>query len=151
MLLRLRVKGFKNLRDVDIRFGPLTCFVGPNGVGKSNLFDAIQFLRRLADDEIQKAAESIRKPAEGAFSPLDLFWCKDPTLEMQFDADMLVPLEVEDDFGERVEPSASLLTYSISLRYSTEEQRVVLTREELRHRRKTEARSVLGFGHSVLF
>ena len=43
MLTRLQVSGFKNL-DVDIRFGPFTCIAGANGTGKSNLFDAIQFL-----------------------------------------------------------------------------------------------------------
>ena len=29
MLTRLKVKGFKNLVDVDIRFGPFTCIAGP--------------------------------------------------------------------------------------------------------------------------
>ncbi|MGB3570927.1 MAG: AAA family ATPase, partial [Phormidesmis sp.] len=49
MLTRLRISGFKNLVDVDIRFGPFTCIAGTNGVGKSNLFDAIRFLSSLAD------------------------------------------------------------------------------------------------------
>lgn len=31
-----------------MRFGPFTCFIGHNGVGKSNLFDAIHFLSSLA-------------------------------------------------------------------------------------------------------
>ena len=39
MLTRLKVSGFKNLVDVDIRFGPFTCIAGPNAVGKSNLFE----------------------------------------------------------------------------------------------------------------
>ncbi|MBF0466683.1 MAG: AAA family ATPase [Nitrospirae bacterium] len=43
MLTRFKVSGFKNLVDVDIRFGPFTCIAGANGVGKSNLFDAILF------------------------------------------------------------------------------------------------------------
>lgn len=38
MLTRLKVNGFKNLVDVDVRFGPFTCVAGANGVGKSNLF-----------------------------------------------------------------------------------------------------------------
>ena len=42
MLTRFEVSGFKNLRDVVVDFGPFTCIAGPNGVGKSNLFDAIQ-------------------------------------------------------------------------------------------------------------
>mgnify|MGYP000924505618 FL=1 len=111
MLLRLRIQGFKNLRDVDIHFGPLTCFVGPNGVGKSNVFDAIQLLRHLADEEIQKAAESIRQPTEGAFSALDLITNRDPATTMRFTADMVVPMQAEDDFGQAVAPTASLLTY----------------------------------------
>ena len=41
MLLRLHIKGFKNLLDVDVQFGPLTCFVGHNGVGKSNVCHVI--------------------------------------------------------------------------------------------------------------
>ncbi len=39
MLTGLKVSGFKNLMDVDIRFSPFTCIAGANGVGKSNLFD----------------------------------------------------------------------------------------------------------------
>lgn len=49
MLTRLKVKGFKNLVDLDVRFGPFTCIAGPNGAGKSNLFDAIlDLLQSLA-------------------------------------------------------------------------------------------------------
>ena len=49
MLTRLKVSGFKNLVDTEVRFGPLTCIAGFNGVGKSNLFDAVRFLSLLAD------------------------------------------------------------------------------------------------------
>ena len=49
MLTRLIVKGFKNLDDVEVRFGPFTCIAGQNGVGKSNLFDAILFLSDLTE------------------------------------------------------------------------------------------------------
>ena len=49
MLTRLKVNGFKNLVDVDVSFGPFTCVAGVNGVGKSNLFDAITFLGALAE------------------------------------------------------------------------------------------------------
>jgi len=48
MLTRLKISNFKNLVDVDIHFGTFTCIAGANGVGKSNLFDAIKFLSLLA-------------------------------------------------------------------------------------------------------
>ncbi|HEX8249142.1 MAG TPA: AAA family ATPase, partial [Pyrinomonadaceae bacterium] len=60
MLTRLKVKGFKNLVDVDVRFGAFTCIAGSNGVGKSNLFDAIRFLSDLADHSLIRAATSVR-------------------------------------------------------------------------------------------
>lgn len=34
MLTRLKVNGFKNLVDIDVRFGPFTCIAGANGFGK---------------------------------------------------------------------------------------------------------------------
>jgi AAA15 family ATPase/GTPase len=56
MLTRFKVNGFKNLMDVDVRFGPFTCVAGVNGVGKSNLFDAIRFLSLLASKTLIEAA-----------------------------------------------------------------------------------------------
>ncbi len=45
MITRLGVKGFKNLQSVSVPLGPLTCIAGLNGVGKSNFFDALLFLK----------------------------------------------------------------------------------------------------------
>lgn len=152
MLLRLKVKGFKNLRDVDIRFGPLTCFVGPTGVGKSNIFDAIQFLRFLADDEFQRAGERVRGPASGSYSPLELFWKSDPTGRIEFEADMLVPLSAVDDFGQMVEPAISALKYVVHFGFEREPRpRLVLRREELTHFAKSAARDLIGFPHERAF
>ena len=44
MLIALSAQNFKNIKDARLRFGPLTCLIGHNGVGKSNLFDAIGLL-----------------------------------------------------------------------------------------------------------
>ena len=73
MLTRLQVSGFKNLVDVDVRFGPFNCIAGANGTGKSNLFDAIQFLSRLASDTFVDAAASIRAEEEKTTSVQNLF------------------------------------------------------------------------------
>ena len=59
-MTRLKVSGFKNLVDVDVSFGAFTCVAGANGVGKSNLFDAIRFLCALADHTLIDAARMVR-------------------------------------------------------------------------------------------
>jgi predicted ATPase len=152
MLLRLRVQGFKNLRAVTVRFGPLTCFVGPNGVGKSNIFDAIQFLRALADRDIQTAAQSVRSPVTGAFGPLDLVWGAQAEEVISFDADLLVPRVVTDDFGREGEPATTLLRYRVAFRYTDQPApRLQLIEESLHPQKLGDAKAILGFNHSSDF
>ena len=55
MITRIEVDGFKSLRDFAVDLEPLTAIVGPNGVGKSNLFDALQLLSGLADTDVVTA------------------------------------------------------------------------------------------------
>ncbi len=153
MLLRLRVRNFKNLRDVTVRFGPLTCFIGPNGVGKSNLFDAIHLLRALADRDIQAAAQEVRSPISGRFSPRDLLWAGGGEADtISFSADMLVPGHVVDDFGRKATPAATLLRYELDLRLVDDPApRLELTRESLVGLKKGEAGTQIGFPHSKAF
>ena len=61
MLVALSVRNFKSIREAHVRFGPFTCFIGHNGVGKSNLFDAIHFLSSLAERNISDAATEVRR------------------------------------------------------------------------------------------
>ncbi len=153
MLLRLQVWNFKNLRDVTVRFGPMSCFVGPNGVGKSNLFDAIQFLRALADKDIQTAAQEVRSPLSGRFGPKDLLWAGGANGDrMAFSADMLVPHQVADDFGRPASPATTLLRYELELQYVAQPTpRLELTRESLVGLKKGDAATHLGFPHSTAF
>ena len=152
MLLRLHVKGFKNLKDVEVRFGPLTCFVGPNGVGKSNLFDAIQFLRALADSDIQSAAQSVRSPQSGTFGARELLWGDGPTQTMAFSADMIVPREIDDDFGRPARPATTLLRYEVEFRHTDSPgPRLELMRESLVSLKAGDAKELLGFPHSPEF
>lgn len=120
MLTRLRVKGFKNLVDVDVRFGPFTCIAGPNGAGKSNLFDAITFLGDLASMPIIKAASRARG-TNGRISDFHSLFFKDSQgnfLPMIFIAEMIVPGKVIDDFDRTAKPTATFLEYTLELRLS---------------------------------
>jgi predicted ATPase len=117
MLTRLKVSGFKNLIDVDVRFGPFTCIAGANGVGKSNLFDAIQFLSALADLPLAEAAQSIRagegRPGdvEGLFSRTG----GESVDEMSFDVEMIISGTGTGDLGQEVRAEATLLRYGLTL------------------------------------
>lgn len=119
MLTRLKVSGFKNLVDVDVRFGPFTCIAGPNGSGKSNLFDAIHFLSTLADRPLIDAALSVRSEGGRTADIRSLFHrVGDQYADtMSFEAEMIVPLEAQDDRGQQAEASITFLRYSLTLAY----------------------------------
>jgi hypothetical protein len=87
MLTRIEVDGFKNLLGFSAEFGPFTCIAGPNAVGKSNLFDAIEFLSLLAELPLKEAAKRIR----GGGEIRDLFWTDGKTRveRMRFVVEML--------------------------------------------------------------
>src|SRR5829696_1955968 len=101
MLTRLKVSGFKNLVDVDVRFGPFTCIAGANGVGKSNLFDAIKFLSALADHSLIEAALSVRDEGGRTADVRSLFHRVGDTYapQMFFEAEMIIPKDGFDDLG----------------------------------------------------
>ncbi len=151
MLTRLRVQGFKNLIDVEVRLGPVTCLAGRNGVGKSNLFDAIRFLSLLADHPFVAAASMVRGGEEAA----GLF-TKGGDGQMRLEADVIIPPRGYDDFNQPAEASCTFLTYSVELRLdpgvaSSDPSRFRLTREELTYVPKSFARRRLAFPHSPLW
>lgn len=153
MLTRLRVKGFKNLVDVDVRFGHFTCIAGPNGAGKSNLFDAITFLSDLASMPIMKAAGRARG-TNGRISDFHSLFFKDASgsfAPMVFIAEMIVPSKVIDDFDRSAIPTATFLEYTLELRLSethtdiSPTDPIYIEREELRAINSSDAAKHLGF------
>ena len=134
MLTRLKVSGFKNLSDVDVRFGAFTCIAGANGVGKSNLFDAIRFLSDLADFPLIDAGTAVRDEDSrtsdfrrniGATDITSLFQKYNDKnsgnikhlQEMSFEAEMVISQNGVDDYGQQAEASATFLLYTLKLAY----------------------------------
>ena len=119
MLTRLKVSGFKNLIDIDVPLGPFTCVAGTNGTGKSNLFDAIQFLNALVDHTLIDAAQSVRSERGGAGDVRDLFHRIGDThiKTMSFEAEMIIPQKGIDDLGQQVKATTTLLRYRVVLAY----------------------------------
>jgi predicted ATPase len=157
MLTRLEVSGFKNLLDLTVEFGPFTCIAGENGTGKSNVFDAIQFLSLLADHSMIEAAQAVRGTHGALHGDVrDLFWngYSDDEHRMEFAAEMIVPGEVEDDFGRLAEPTSTFLRYVLRLGYQPPRGgerggRLTLLYEDLSQIRPRDAASQLRFPHSV--
>lgn len=141
MLTRLQVDGFKNLLGLDVHFGPYTCIAGPNAVGKSNVFDAIEFLSLLADHTFLEATQRLRLRGGQVVDPRSLFWnnaeSSDPVIS--FGVEMIVPPEVTDDFGREVSATTTFLRYDLKLRYlppdpgSPQIGRIQLEHESLTH------------------
>ncbi|MFH1985418.1 MAG: AAA family ATPase [Pseudomonadota bacterium] len=159
MLTRLKINGFKNLVDVDVRFGPFTCIAGANGVGKSNMFDAIRFLAALSDTTLLNAAFSVR--AEEGKSPdiRGLFHRagKSHSERMRFEVEMIVPPEAIDDFGKKGTAKITSLRYLLELAYRKQEPSMMTTlggeleivREELTHIQKGAATKHFLFPHTL--
>jgi predicted ATPase len=156
MLTRLKVSGFKNLMDVDIRFSPFTCIAGANGVGKSNLFDAIQFLSALSENTLIDAALSIRDEGGRSTDIRSLFHRvgEDYDTEMSFEVDMIVQKNATDDLGQEAEASSTFLRYSLVLAYRPDQKfsrlsgSIEILREELKHIQKKNTKQDLLFEYS---
>lgn len=154
MLHRLKVDGFKNLDAVDVRFGPFTCIVGANGVGKSNLFDAIAFLSALADKPLVEAAAAVRG-TEGRVGDVRSLFRRtgnDRASEMHFVAEMIVPETGLDDLGSTAKAGMTFLRYELRLRLREEAGTLgplEVVHEAMDHINRTGAHEALGFPHSA--
>jgi predicted ATPase len=158
MLTRLKVSGFKNLVDVDVRFGPFTCIAGPNGVGKSNLFDAIRFLSALADRSLIEAAMSVRDETGKTADIKSLFYRHGDQYEsqMSFEAEMVIPAEGVDDLGQIAKATITFLQYSVTLSYQKDKAvgslgALQLLKEDLKYITLRDAPKYILFPHSSLW
>jgi predicted ATPase len=154
MLTRLKVDGFKNLDQLDVRFGPFTCVAGPNGVGKSNIFDAIAFLSALADKPLMEAALTVRGGEARGGDVRSLFRRigKKIADRMRFEVEFLIPEEGEDALGQPARASMTFLRYELELQYQPDPKiksmgTFAVAHERMVHINRSEAKSHLGFRH----
>lgn len=159
MLTRLEADGFKNLLGFEADFGPYTCIAGPNAIGKSNIFDVIEFLSLMSDRTFMEAAQEIRLAGQRSGDPSTLFWRSSAGdySDMTLAAEMIVPAHIEDDFGRTAEPTTTFVRYELTLRYIPSERsalgrsgRVQLIHESLKHIKKGDASQHLRWPHSKM-
>ena len=156
MLIRLEADGFKNLLGFQVDLGPFNCIAGQNGVGKSNIFDAIRFLSLLADRTIMEAALAVRGTDPDTGDLLDLFWTDGEKHVDRFRlaAEMLVEPDVVDDFDRPARATSTYLRYEVEIGYEQAAHegslgRLLLHSERLDYITQGGAAGRLRFPHSA--
>lgn len=157
MLTRLKINGFKNLVDVDVSFGTFTCIAGANGVGKSNLFDAIRFLSLTANYSLLEAALRVRDESGHNNEVRGLFHRigSETTDQISFEAEMIVPQQALDDLGQTGRATTTFLRYSLTIRLragatnGASANPLEIVHERLEHIKKGDAHEHLLFDHNA--
>lgn len=110
MITYIKISGFKSFHNFEMEFTPLTVIAGTNASGKSNLFDALLLLSRMAEVDLRTAfSEQRGEPAE-LFTQIEDNLYAD---EMEFTVDMLVNRKIKDNWGGEVQLNNTRLRYTL--------------------------------------
>lgn len=132
MLTRIEISGFKTFDGFGIDLGPFVGIVGPNAAGKSNLFDAIRLLSRMAEMDLRSAMMGVRG------EPIELFRRRSdgaPGATISFAVEVLLDPRVRDPWGAMVEIEHSRIRYEVDVERRVDErgvERLFVTREDAR-------------------
>lgn len=116
-LTRLKLKNWRNFREIDIPLGLRTYVIGANASGKSNLLDVFRFLRTLAQTEgggLQKALKD-----RGGLTKLR-------SLHARRDPEVRIEVELSDSEKDSVDN----WRYVLALKTEGKGQQRVLVAEE---------------------
>ncbi len=121
LITRLKLKNWRNFREVDVQLGPRAYVIGANASGKSNLLDVFRFLRTLAQTEgggLQKALKE-----RGGLTKLR-------SLHARKDPEVRIEVELSDSL------TAEVPTWRYVLAFKSEgkgQQRVLISEERVEH------------------
>jgi predicted ATPase len=117
MLTYIKINGFKSFHNFEMEFTPFTVIAGANASGKSNLFDALKLLSRLADtDNLKKAFKEQR----GEFIELFTQYGENEYAnEIEFCVEMLVNKTIKDAWGNEKELLYARLRYELKIQRFT--------------------------------
>jgi len=114
MITYIKINGFKSFQNFEMEFTPLTVIAGTNASGKSNLFDALMLLSRLAEtDKLQNAFKEQRGEMLELFTQYNEDNCAS---EMEFAVEMLVNKKVKDAWGGIADLKYTRLRYELKIK-----------------------------------
>lgn len=115
MITKIEIKGFKSFQDFEMTFSPLTVIAGVNASGKSNLFDALQLLSRLAETDIKTAFGEQRGDASELFTQYGENWYAE---DIHFAVEMLINRKIKDNWGGEANLKYTRLRYELKIKRS---------------------------------
>lgn len=130
MITRIEIDGFKSFHDFKMDFTPFTVIAGLNASGKSNLFDALELLSKLAQYSLKESFVESRGNSDELFSMMDNGRCD----TMRFAVEMLVGRKIKDNWGIEKEIKSPRLRYELSIKRvnkSADYEDLVVTNESL--------------------
>lgn len=75
ILKRISILNYKNLAEVELDFSPkINCFIGQNGMGKTNLLDAVYYLSFCKSASNPVDSQNIRHDEEFSSSRASMSW-----------------------------------------------------------------------------
>lgn len=132
MITQIEIDGFKTFRDFKVELAPFQVIVGANGSGKSNLFDALHLLSRLAEVDIRVAFQEIRGDPHALFTLLPN---GQRVPQMRLAVELMVDRKVQDGLGGEAELANTRLRYEIAMTQQTDErglEQLYITHESLK-------------------
>ena len=114
MITYIKINGFKSFHNFEMEFTPFTVIAGANASGKSNLFDALTLISRLAETDTLKKAFSEQR---GEFIELFTQYGDDNFAnQIDFEIEMLVNNKVKDAWGNEGILKYTRLRYELSIK-----------------------------------
>lgn len=114
MITRIEIDGFKTFLDFSVELAPFQVIVGPNASGKSNLFDALHLLSRLAEVDLRSAFQELRGEADEQFTLLPNGQRSD---HIRMAVELLVDRNVQDELGQKAQLKHTRLRYEIAVAF----------------------------------
>ena len=114
MITQIEIDGFKTFLDFKVELAPFQVLVGPNASGKSNLFDALFLLSRLAEVDIRSAFQDLRGSPDEQFT---LFPNGQRSDHIRFAVELLVDRKVQDELGQKAELRYTRLRYELTVAF----------------------------------